>query len=111
MVAAQDKVNQSQRQAAIESQVAKYKNAGTKRNLGHNMRLAGKIEDLEELFKTEEAGADFVTSENIKAANETIQKAVSLIKILKGDVQHEIDMQIVAATSDCQNFRRWPGTS
>ena len=99
MVAAQAKAKLSQREALIEAEVAKYKNAATKRNVGHNMKLLGKVSDMEELVKCEE-GEDFVSADNIEAANETINQLFSLLTAVKDDIQHEIDMQIVAATSE-----------
>ena len=51
---AQEVLKSNQRKEAIEREVALFRNEGTKRSVRFTRNLLNQVEDIEEIFKTEE---------------------------------------------------------
>ena len=95
---AQATLKTNQRRAAIVAEVAKFRNASTRRNVRYNRELLHNIEDMEEIFKVEE-GEEFVKKDNVEEANAAIGKFKELLEFHKRAVQHELNMVVVADAS------------
>ena len=95
---AQKVLKLSQRKAAVEQEVSKFKTPGTKRNVKFARNLLFNLEDMEEILKV---GPDeeFATKDNIEEVNAAVSALREKIEELKNLVQHELNMQIIAATS------------
>ena len=94
----QDALQESQRSAAIEREMGKYRQKGAKRNIGFCMKLQHKFEDIDFVLKVKD-GEEFVTDDNIEDANAAIKELRSIVSNLKDLVQKELNAQIVGATS------------
>ena len=95
---AQKVLKLSQRKAAVEQEVSKFKTPGTKRNVKFARNLLFNLEDMEEILKV---GPDeeFATKDNIEEVNAAVSALREKIEEQKNLVQHELNMQIIAATS------------
>ena len=98
LAAAQATLKSNQRKAAISSEVSKFRNASTKRNVRYNRQLLNDVEDMEELFKVDE-GEDFINADNIEEANEVIRWFRQLLEGQRQAIQHELNMVVVADAS------------
>ena len=98
MKRAQEVLKTNQRKEAIEREVSCFRNQGTKRCVRFTRSLLNQVEDIEEVFKTEE-GKDFASAENWEDVNAAIEEVKRLLKEHKDSIQHELNMQVVAAKS------------
>ena len=95
---AQEVLKSNQGKKAIEREVALFRNEGTKRSVRFTRNLLNQVEDIEEIFKTEE-GKDFASADNLEDVNLAIEEVKALLKEHKNTIQHELNMQVVAAKS------------
>ena len=91
-------LQKSQREAGIQAEVNKFKGAGTKRAVKFTKELLFQCEDLADIFKVEE-GEEFATKDNLDDVNKAVIKFNTLLEDHKKSIQHELNMQIVAASS------------
>ena len=91
-------LQKSQREAGIQAEVNKFKGAGTKRAVKFTKELLFQCEDLADIFKVEE-GEEFATKDNLDDVNKAVLKFNTLLEEHKNSIQHELNMQIVAASS------------
>ena len=95
---AQNVLKMSQRKAVVEQEISKFKSPGTKRNVKFARNLLFNLEDMEEILKVE-PGEDFATKDNVEEVNAAIGALRKVIQEQKDSVQHELNMQVIAATS------------
>ena len=94
----QEILKSSQRAAAIEQEIVKFKSPNTKRNIKFARDLLFGNDDMQELIKVEE-GKDFATKDNLAEVNEVIVLLRGMFREQRQKIQHEVDMQVIAATS------------
>ena len=95
---AQDMLKKNQRKEAIEREVALFRNEGTKRCVRFTRNLLNQVEDMEDVLKTEN-GKDFASADNWEDVNAAVEEVKQMLKEHKESIQHELNMQVVAAKS------------
>ena len=95
---AQDVLKNNQRKEAIEREVALFRNQGTKRCVRFTRNLLNQVEDMEDVLKTED-GKDFASVDNLDDVNAAIENIKQMLSAHKDSIQHELNMQVVAAKS------------
>ena len=91
-------IQKKQREDAIAAEASRFRQAGTKRSVKFTRTLINEVEDIEELLKVGE-GEEFATVDNLEDVNATVRRLKELLADHKRSIQHELNMQIVAATS------------
>ena len=91
-------IQKKQREDAIAAEASRFRQAGTKRSVKFARTLINEVEDIEELLKVGE-GEEFATVDNLEDVNATVRRLKELLADHKRSIQHELNMQIVAATS------------
>ena len=95
---AQQVLLQNQRAATIAAETAKFRSSSTKRNVSLLRQLLFGVQDMEEIFQVKE-GEEFATIDNVKDVNKAVGEMMSLLTKHKQALQHELNMQVVAASS------------
>ena len=95
---AQQVLKQNQRRATVEQEIAKFKSPGTKRNVKFARNLLFNLQDMEEILKVE-PGEEFASVDNVQEVNAAITALKKLMEQQKETIQHELNMQVIAATS------------
>ena len=93
------------RKAKIEREIAKYSNKATQRAIKHNMMALDLVEDVENTWNPVCEGAQaqegiVIRADNLDQANQALNSMTDAFKAVKNHLQWEIDMQIIAATSE-----------
>ena len=93
------------RKAKIEREIAKYSNKATQRAIKHNMMALDLVEDVENTWDPVCEGAQaqdgiVIRADNLDQANQALNSMTDAFKAVKNHLQWEIDMQIIAATSE-----------
>ena len=97
--AAQATLKDNQHKADILTEVSQFKSNSTRRNVKYNRELLNNIEDMGDLFKTENEEEDFITADNLEEANLAIKRFRVLLDKHRRAVQHELNMVVVADAS------------
>lgn len=92
-------IQKKQREDAIAAEAGKFRSAGTRRSVKFTRSLLHEVEDMEELIKEGDDGEEFATSDNFEDVNAAVRKMREMLAAHKLSIQHELNMQIVAATS------------
>ena len=92
-------IQRKQREDAIAAEAGRFRHAGTKRSVKFTRTLIHEVEDMEELLKLGEGEEEFASVENLEDVNATVRRLRELLSDHKRSIQHELNMQIVAATS------------
>ena len=95
---AQQVLLQNQRAATIAAETAKFRSSSTKRNVSLLRQLLFGVQDMEEIFQVKE-GEEFATIDNVQDVNKAVGEMMSLLTKHKEALKHELNMQIVAASS------------
>ena len=98
LVVAQKEARDRQRKLDIAEEVGKLKSEGAKRNVAFGLGLLHKIEDVSNIFRTED-DEELATKDNVAEVNLSIKELTKQLAELKTTVMHEVDMQTIAATS------------
>ena len=65
-------LKENQRRESIENEVAKYRNAGTKRAVRLTRRVLFQLDDIDEILKIDDERETFATAENFEDVNVAI---------------------------------------
>ena len=95
---AQNVLKMSQRKTVVEQEISKFKSPLTKRNVKFARNLLLNLEDMEEILKVE-PGEYFATKDNVEEVNVAIGALRKIMQEQKDSIQHELNMQVNAATS------------
>ena len=95
---AQQVLLQNQRAATIAAETAKFRSSSTKRNVSLLRQLLFGVQDMEEIFQVKE-GEEFANIDNVQDVNKAVGEMMSLLTKHKQALQHELNMQVVAASS------------
>ena len=98
MRSAQQVLLQNQRAATIAAETAKFRSSSTKRNVSLLRQLLFGVQDMEDIFQVKE-GEEFANVDNVQEVNKAVGEMSSLLNKHKQALQHELNMQVVAATS------------
>ena len=98
MRSAQQVLLQNQRAATIAAETAKFRSSSTKRNVSLLRQLLFGVQDMEDIFQVKE-GEEFANVDNVQEVNRAVGEMLSLLTKHKQALQHELNMQVVAATS------------
>jgi len=95
----EDSLLDKQTEAEIATEVNRYSLCSTKRVVKYYRGLLVQFEDLVDVLGPHEAGAPYVTTQNVKEVNFSVDRARGMVTSMAEEVRHMLDKEIAASTS------------